>query len=220
MSIASTPLWTRSFPGLSGVGDPAGLAVLNEGHEMTVSAGTVVFRPGSDCTSYLLVTAGSVRVQQTAPNGREIVLYRVQSGDSCILTTACLLGHVRYCAEGIAETDVRAVAIPVARFNEGIERSPGFRSFVFASFGRRLADLMHLVEEVAFVRIDTRLAQRLLELAGNGDEIELTHQELAVELGTAREVVSRALKDFERRGLVRLARGHVEIADREGLAAR
>lgn len=216
---ATLPAWLHRFPLLAAIDDPAGLALLREAREIDLPENVVVFHPHDECANYLLVLEGSVRVQQITPNGREIVLYRVQAGDSCILTTSCLLGNTRYCAEGVTETPVHAIAIPVSRFREGVDQSSGFRRFVFASFGRRLADLMQVVENVAFERIDTRLARRLLELAGDSGTLNLTHQDLAVELGTAREVISRMLKDFEHKGLVRLARGSIEIADREGLTA-
>ncbi len=160
-----------------------------------------------------------MRVQQTGTNGREIVLYRVQRGESCVLTTSCLLAHAHYAAQGVSETPVHAVAIPAARFHEGLNRSEGFRNFVFQGYGQRLADLMLLVEEVAFDRLEARLARRLLALASGRRTLDLTHQALAVEIGSAREVVSRQLKDFERHGWVRLARGHIEILDHEALAA-
>ncbi|MDD3517607.1 MAG: Crp/Fnr family transcriptional regulator [Chromatiales bacterium] len=217
MPLTTPPVWTQAFDDLTEVRDPAGLAILHAAREIDVPQGTVVFRSGDECQSYLLVLAGSIRVQQTAANGREIVLYRVQEGDSCVLTTSCLLGRTHYCAEGVTETPVHAIAIPVERFNEGLEQSPAFRRFVFHSFGRRISDLMLLIEDVAFGRLDARLAERLLALVGDAASLDRTHQELATELGSAREVVSRALKDFERRGWVQLHRGRVEIVDRRAL---
>ncbi|MFN2349809.1 MAG: Crp/Fnr family transcriptional regulator [Thioalkalivibrio sp.] len=217
MKSTQTPPWIRHFPALAQVDDPAGLAVLNDAREIQAPEGAVVFRPGSVCEQYLLVVSGSVRVQQTSSSGREIVLYRVQSGESCVLTTSCLLGGSRYGAEGICESPVSGISIPASRFMEGIEHSPGFRRFVFQGYGQRIAELMTLIDEVAFGRLNVRLAQRLLELAHGQDTLHCTHQDLAVELGSAREVVSRALKDFERHDWVRLARGHIDLLDRPAL---
>lgn len=217
MQVTKAPDWTLHFPGLSDLDDTTGLAVLGDATEIAAPEGAVVFRPGSHCEQYLLVIEGSVRVQQTSSSGREIVLYRVQAGESCVLTTSCLLGGNRYGAEGICETPVKGVAIPAARFMEGIEHSSGFRRFVFQGYGQRIAELMTLIDEVAFGRLNVRLAQRLLELTHGEDTLHCTHQELAVELGSAREVVSRALKDFERHGWVRLSRGHIDFLDRPAL---
>lgn len=219
MTPTPLPHWTTHFPSLSQVDDPVGRALLHEAHAMQVPEGTVVFRPGSACEHYLLVVDGSVRVQQTSASGREIVLYRVQRGESCVLTTSCLLGDSRYSAEGVCETPVKAIAIPADRFMKGIEHSPGFRRFVFRGYGQRITELMTLIDEVAFGRLNTRLAHRLLELAHDSDTLYRTHHDLAVELGSAREVISRALKDFERHGWVHLARGHIDLLDRPALQA-
>ena len=158
-----------------------------------------------------------MRVQLLSEAGREIVLYRVGTGSTCVLTTSCLIGNEGYGAEGIAETAVSAVALPKDSFDRLITCSTAFRDFVFHSFGARLTDLMKLVSEVAFGRIDCRLAEALVSHAPQGGPVALTHQALAVELGTAREVISRHLKDFQRRGFVDLGRGHLEVLNVSGL---
>jgi CRP/FNR family transcriptional regulator len=203
--------WLAHFPALQAIQDPAWITVLGEAHEITVPPETFVFRDGAPCQNYLLVLEGSVRVQKVAESGREIVLYRVEDGQSCILTTSCLLANEHYVAEAIAETEVKAVTIPFARFLEALGGSPGFREFVFASYGQRIADLVTLIDAIAFGRMDCRLARCLLERADAQGEASATHQELARELGTAREVVSRLLKDFESHGWVALHRGRIEI---------
>ncbi|MEO5336230.1 MAG: Crp/Fnr family transcriptional regulator [Magnetospirillum sp. WYHS-4] len=185
-------------------------------HVVTLPAGTVVFRDGAECTSYLLVLEGSVRVQKTAENGREIVLYRVESGQSCVLTTNCLLAGEDYSAEAVAEGEVKALVLPRQAFRSLVDGSPAFREFVFSAYATRLSDLLALIEEVAFRRVDARLAAWL---AGRGGAIAATHQEIAAELGTAREVVSRQLKDFERRGWVALQRGRIDLLDLPALRA-
>ena len=205
--------WLSHFPELSGLDDPVWQQVLDSARPVEIPAGTTVFRDGDGCQNYMFVMEGSVRVQKIAENGREIVLYRVNAGEACILTTSCLLSHQRYPAEGITETDVRAISIPVGKFDEGVAGSAGFRAFVFSSYGRRIADLILLVEDVAFGRMDIRLGQYLLDTADDDGNIEATHQAMAAELGTAREVVSRQLKEFERRGWVKLGRGFIKISD-------
>jgi CRP/FNR family transcriptional regulator, anaerobic regulatory protein len=211
--------WIDAFPQLARL--PADVASLLESRSQVVSlpAGRHVFQPGQAPGSYLLLLEGSVRVQQVGESGREIVLYRVLPGQSCTLTTACLLGYESYPAEAIAETDIRAVAIPATVFDDLIARSAEFRRFVFEAFSRRISGLFRLVEEVAFSRIDIRLAHKLLELARGGDTVAATQQQLASELGTAREVVSRILSEFQRRGWVTLGRGAIAVTGRAGLEA-
>ena len=184
---------------------------------MTLPIGTTLFHDGDPCESFLLVVDGVVRVQKTSETGREIVLYRVEAGESCILTTATLLGATRYTATGIAETTLHGAIVPRRLFHELLGASDSFRRFVFDSYAARMADLMLLIEEVAFGRIDIRLARLLLEKATGQTTIEATHHDLATELGTAREVVSRQLKHFEHRGWVSCARGHLEILARADL---
>jgi CRP/FNR family transcriptional regulator len=187
------------------------------GRVLTLPAGAVVFGPGQPPQNYLLLINGTVRVHQLSENGREIVLYRVLAGESCAMTTACLIGDDVYQAEGVAETPVEAVVLPREAFDEAISKSPEFRRFVFAALSSRMTHLFKLIEEVAFSRIDVRLAQRLLELAGDGDRVVMTHQQLASELGTAREVISRQLTEFQRRGLLATARGELTLLNRAAL---
>lgn len=209
--------WLGAFPALRSISDPAWNAGLEVVRVVTVPQGTILFQDGDSCRSFVMVAKGIIRVQKLAPNGREIVLYRVASGETCILTTTCLLGDKDYPAEGVAETEVQAAIMPARAFQEALS-SEGFRNFVFNTISTRISDLMALVEEVAFRRMDVRLACLLLNLCRQDDSvIEYTHQQLAVELGTAREVVSRLLKEFERKGWVQLRRGRVSVTDRSGL---
>ncbi len=213
MISAASNDWIKRFPALQALDDPTWHSILASARLVEVPAGTIVFHDGDPCRYYMLVLEGSVRVQKVAENGREITLYRVRGGDSCVLTTSSLLAGEVYPAEGIAETAVTAVTIPLERFQEGLATSPGFRRFIFASYGQRISSLIMLIEEVAFGRLDSRLAQRLLERGSSTPVIEVTHQVLAAELGTAREVVSRQLKELEHKGCVRLHRGRIELLD-------
>ena len=156
---------------------------------------------------------GAIRVAKRSSGGRELPLYRVLPGESCIITSSCLLGHSDYNARGITEGETQLVLLPRPLFDELIA-TPAFRDFVFALFSERMADLMQLVEEVAFRRLDQRLAALLL---GKGRTVHLTHQQLADELGSVREMVSRLLKGFAEQGLVRLGREQVEVLDPAGL---
>lgn len=209
--------WTLRFPGLAAL-DPADRRQLESASRaVTLPAGSTVFGPGIAPQAYLLLLEGDIKVSQTSDSGREIVLYRVLPGQSCAMTTACLLGGEDYSADGVTETEVQAIAIPRAAFDDLIARSDAFRRFVFTAFSRRVTDLFKLVDEIGFQRLDVRLALRLLTLADAGGEIAMTHQQLATELGTAREVVSRQLNEFQRRGWVTSARGSLRLVDRAAL---
>jgi CRP/FNR family transcriptional regulator len=209
--------WISRFRGLQKLEPQLVKPLLDTSKVVRLAAGTRIFGPGQAPEAYLLLLEGTVRVQQVSDTGREIVLYRVSAGESCALTTACLMGYEEYQAEGIAETDVEAVAIPRSTFDDLIARSAAFRRFVFTAFSTRVTDLFRIIDEVAFSRIDVRLAQRLLERANAEGHLQLTHQQLAAELGTAREVVSRQLNEFQRRGWISTSRGAIDIARPDAL---
>jgi CRP/FNR family transcriptional regulator len=190
---------------------------LDAAPRVTLAAGDFAFHSGAHCHNYLLATSGTLRIQLAAASGREVTLYRVKAGDSCILTTSCLLSGEHYPAEAIAETAATALAIDRPKFQQLLDESPGFRRLVFGNFASRLADVIRRMEEVVFTPIDPRLAALLLTAGGSGTLQSITHQSIAVELGTAREVASRHLKRFEQQGLIHLGRGHIVIADEAGL---
>jgi CRP/FNR family transcriptional regulator len=177
-----------------------------------------VFHAGDLCEAFLILLDGDVRVQLISSSGREITLYRIGAGGSCILTTSCLLSQEHYPAEAVAESDTSALAISESAFQSALESSPWFRKFVFDGFSSRLTNVIQKIEEIAFTSIDVRLAAFLLKLQDKGTQ-SVTHQDIAIELGTAREVVSRHLKRFEANGWVRLGRGQVSIVDRSSIRA-
>jgi CRP/FNR family transcriptional regulator len=190
-------------------------ALLAQAQTVRAPRGSVIFDARQPCRGFPLVLEGSVRVTQTAPNGREIVLYRVDPGDGCVLSGGCLLGRSDYSASGVADGDVTLLSIPPALFQQLLLEFEPFRRFVFGMYGARLAEVMQLVEEVAFRRLDARLAQLLVH---RGPVIGATHQKLAEELGSVREIVSRLLRQFEDRGWVELGRERVTIRDPRALA--
>ncbi|MGD9656376.1 MAG: Crp/Fnr family transcriptional regulator [Methylocystis sp.] len=205
--------WIEETPSLRSL-DAATKTLLREGAvRKHIPRGAVLFRPGDHCAHFPLIVAGSVRVQRVTESGREIVLYRVGANETCILTTASLLSDDAYAAEGVAETDVIAYVVPADRFAALMNASQGFRALVFDGYSRRLATLMSRIEEIVCTRINVRLAERLLALRDAGDKIVATQQALAADLGTAREVVGRTLKAFERSGWVKLSRGGAEIVN-------
>lgn len=209
--------WIGKFQGLTDLNESEQQRLSQHSSVLSVPKGTVVFTPGDKPDSLLLLLDGVVRVQQLSKDGREIVLYRVRAGESCVLTTACLLAFEEYSAEGIAETEVEAATIPVALFDELISSSKNFRQFVFSTYSQRITELMHVIEDVAFHRIDVRLADKLLALSGGDQKIKITHQELSKELGSAREVVSRQLSEFQRRQWISQSRGAIELLDIDSL---
>ena len=208
-----TNSWRTAFPGLEGISDGVSELLDKRSHQITLHKEALIFGPGNPAENLLLLLSGTVRVQQLSEDGREIVLYRVHSSESCVLTTACLSAFEDYSAEGIAETEIEAIMIPRDVFDELMAISKEFRAFVFEAYSKRITDLFLVIEEIAFKRMDIRVAQKLLELQDARFVLRLTHQQLATELGTAREVISRQLKEFERRGWVRLSRGEIELRD-------
>ena len=209
--------WIDRFEGLGRLPEELRAALVNGSQVVQVPEGTQVFAPGQSADNLLLLLDGTVRVQQKSDTGREVFLYRVHAGESCVLTTACMLAYEEYSADGIAETPVTAVAIPRATFDDMAAKSPVFRDFIFTAYSRRITDLFTLIDHIVFQRMDVRLAARLLELAGEEDVVHATHQVLAKELGTAREVISRTLAEFHRRGWVEQSRGEVRLVGRGGL---
>ena len=205
--------WVDRFPELSTLTDREQQLLSEYSLTVSVPRNTVIFGPGQKPDSLLLLLDGTVRVQQLSKYGREIVLYRVYSGESCVLTTACLLASENYSASGITETDVEAVTIPVRLFDDLLSQSTAFRQFVFTAYSQRITELTHVIEGVAFQRIDVRLADKLLELSRGDVTVRITHKELAAELGSAREVVSRQLSEFQRREWIRQSRGSIELVD-------
>lgn len=210
--------WMDAFPALCRLPHSVQARLAASSKVVDLPEGTRIFGPGQAPESFLLLLDGTVKVAQVSETGREIVLYRVNAGESCALTTACLMGYEDYQADGVAETDIRAVAIPRAVFDDLIATSREFRQFVFTAFSRRVTNLFRIIDEVAFSKFEVRLAQRLLQLADADGRVAATHQDLANELGSAREVVTRQLTEFQRRGWIKAQRGSVEIADREALA--
>jgi CRP/FNR family transcriptional regulator len=188
--------------------------VLHNGVVRSVEAGTVLFDERNPCAAFPMLLEGVIRVSKVAPSGRELQLYRVVPGESCILSTSCMLGTAPYTARGVAETEVTVFALTAPVFNRLVSESEAFRAYVFGLFAERIVDLMQLVEAVAFQKLDQRLATLLL---GKGRTVHVTHQALADELGSVREIVSRLLKTFAEQGLVSLGREQIDIVDPSGL---
>lgn len=205
--------FSSCFPTLIDSPDAAIQRMLTRAQQVQLSAEQPVFHRGAVCERYFLVSAGRIKVTLTAPNGREVVLYHVDPGQSCVLTTAGLLGRDSYPADGITETAVEALIVESQDFDQALDDSSEFRRFVFANMGQRLADVIGRMEQVNFSSVESRLIQSLLTRADKDNRIAATHQQIALEIGSAREVVSRHLKNLEAAGLVSLERGQVMLLD-------
>ena len=216
MSQNSAAALRKLFPALAGAAPATLTRIVERGIHRNVSAGTILFDAHTPCRGFPLVLSGTIKVLQRYPNGCEMPLYRVKPGESCLLSSSCLLGHTEYTATGIADTDVELLIVPPADFHALIASDEQFRNHVFSLFGARLATLLSLVEAIAYQKLDQRLATLLLT---KGDPVHATHQALADELGSVREIVSRLLRVFEDKGWVDLAREQIRVTDPAALAA-
>ena len=177
-------------------------------------AGEILYRDGDDCLYLPMVLGGEVALSKYGETGRAITLYRIGSGESCILSTLSILTNHRFPAEASVEEAATVVLIPAETVRKLIESEPAWRMFAFEVYQNRLANLIGLIEEIVFARLDVRLAESLLETADSDGRLARTHQALSASLGSSREVVSRLLKEWERRGVLTLSRGQLEIRDR------
>lgn len=169
------------------------------------------------CTGFVVLEEGTIRVTMTGTNGREIVLYRVTPGDVCLQTFGCLMDGRDYAAEGVAETAIRGHILPPGDFRRQLAEDEGFRDRLLGAVARRFHDFEQLVEDVALTGFDARLSRALLRLGRDHDDIQVTHEGLAAETASGRAFVSRRLAEFQRRGLIRIGRGHLTLLDRTAL---
>jgi CRP/FNR family transcriptional regulator len=184
-----------------------------------VKSGETICHEGTQCTHLALVLSGCARVYKLSESGREITLYRVGPGESCILTASCIVNQRPFPAVAVCEDEIEAVIIPTHLVTQWFGRYPSWRSYIFNLISDRLGDVIAIVEEVAFRRVDRRIAAFLLARGDAEDAlvIKTTHQEIASELGTSREVVSRILKDLESQACISVGRGSIRITDRDAL---
>jgi CRP/FNR family transcriptional regulator len=185
-----------------------------------IPAGRDVFAEGDRAEGIALLLNGVVRVYKIGETGREITLYRFGTGESCVLTANAILSQKTFPALATVEEDAEAIMIPADTFRLWVGRSDLWRGFVFDLLSQRLATMLAVVDEVTFRRMDSRLAALLLERSALENPIRTTHQEIAAELGSSREVISRILADFAALGFVSLSRGTIEVLDRSALMDR
>jgi len=201
------------YPVLSMVDRDLLTHTLSNAKLIKLKAGTLIFEELQPCNAFPFILSGNIRVYKQSVNGRELSLYNVTSGDACVVTAGCLLGDEPYNACGLVKSDSVLVMMSASDF-ESLLSSRVFREFIFSLFSKRISELMQLVEEVAFQRLDIRLASLLLR---RGRYIKMSHQELADELGTVREMITRVLKSFSDSGLIALGRERIEILDEPAL---
>jgi CRP/FNR family transcriptional regulator len=211
--MTAAPAWLDLFPDLKAITDPAWLETAGRASEVVLPASQDVFHDGDLCNNYILVVDGATRVYKGFESGRELVLYRLQAGETCSLTTSVLLAGGRYPANATTEAETRAILIPRREFFAVFDQSKGFRDYVCTVFGGRIREMIMLLEAVTTRNVEIRLARWLLENRSDEDSVEASHRELAYELGTAREVISRYLKSLEKKGWVRLSRKRIDLAD-------
>lgn len=182
-----------------------------------VPAGNDVFAHGDRVNAIALLVSGVVRVYKVGETGREITLYRFGTGESCVLTANAILSNQTFSAIATVEQDAEAIMIPADTFREWVRRYDIWLEFVLELFSQRLSSVIEIVDEVAFRRMDIRVAALLLERSRMQNPLSITHQEIAAELGSSREVISRILESLTRQGMIRLGRGTIEVTDHGSL---
>lgn len=185
-----------------------------------IPAGKDVFVEGDRADAMALLISGVVRVYKIGETGREITLYRFGLGESCILTANAILSQQTFPAIATVEQEAEAVMIPADTFRDWVRRYDLWREYVFDLFSQRLSTVMAIVDEVVFRRMDRRIASLLLNHAKIQNPVRITHQEIAAELGTSREVISRLMEDFVSEASIRTGRGTVEVLDFKLLESR
>jgi len=205
------------FPAFGKAGPEVQAELFEHAALVEIPAHQFICLEGNQCNGIPLVLEGRARVYKLSESGREITLYRVEPGDSCILTASCIMSGVVFPAFVATETDVEAIVIPPAILRRWVNQYDVWNQFLWTMLATRLAEVLSLVEEVAFQRVDKRTAEYLLGAAAADGKIKKTHQDISADLGTSREVISRILKDFEHKGFITLARGEIHTENPDGL---
>ncbi|MCG8426775.1 MAG: Crp/Fnr family transcriptional regulator [Chromatiales bacterium] len=217
-AVDITSALSKAFPFLAEQ-DEAFLSKLSEAGTLgQLGKSQVICGQGRDCTHLALILEGTARVYKLGDNGREITLYRIGPGESCILTASCILSQEPFPAIAVSESEVTALLLPAKTVTAWLAESAVWRDYVFGLVAKRLSNIISIVEEVAFKRMDRRIAAYLLDnITVFKRQIQATHQEIASDLGTSREVVSRILKDLEHAQLIQISRGTIKVINPSGL---
>ena len=208
-----------AYPELSEIKENIWRNAIDQAKELDAPPGTILFSGNASCNNFMLILSGIIRVYQTAEDGREKTLYRVEAGDLCILSLNSLLKNKSFNAIAMTESNVKALVISSECFKHVMNESETFRDYVLCTLTERLCETIYIIQDTAFNHLNMRLACMLGSLfeRNKGALLKITHQEIAHELGTTREVISRILKEFEKQNCVKLSRGHIELASAEGL---
>lgn len=212
--------WLERFPSLRSLHATHLASATVAVHFPVLDQGDIAYRQGDPCNNYVMCLEGGTRTYKLSDQGREVSIYQVETGGTCLLTTHCLLSGSGFPAESVAVQRTRFAALPTAAFRELMHQSSEFRVFVLNDYARLMGQLFTLVDDLAFATVERRLARRLIIEAGSAGIVEKTHQQLAADIGSVREVVSRHLGEWERAGLIGIERGRITIRDREGLAGQ
>lgn len=194
------------------------LAAQSEVSSISAPAGSIIYGVGDQCEHLILLKKGQVRVYRPGEDGRAITLYHVGAGESCILTASCILNAQTFPAIAEIEQDVEGFAVPTKQMLQWLKTEPQWQQYIFSLLSQRMSELISLVDALAFRNLDARLAAWLLEHSIDQHRIGITHQNLAEELASSREVISRLLKEFEREGLIKLGRGEINMLDPERIS--
>ncbi len=211
--------WLKNFNSLHGLNDPLWRDACTRMRFTCIPSNTVIVSEGSRLESYLLLMEGKARFQKLSKNGRQITVLRVNGGQSCALATACLLSNSPLPASAITESDIWGGVISKADFLLCLQKSPSFRRFLFSNFANQLHDVMRLIEQLAFEPLDIRIANYLLANSDEQSVVNKSHQEIADELGTVREVVTREIRTLKNHGWISVARGYITLRNRVALSS-
>jgi CRP/FNR family transcriptional regulator len=195
---------------------------LHEAIHIQLRRGDFICEQGNDCTHLALILNGTARIYKLADTGREITLYRIEAGQSCILTASCIQSDNTFPAFAVCEENIEAILIPSRCLQKWLAESTIWRRYIFGLVSQRMTSVISLIEEVAFRKLDQRIAKLLIHYQNKSNDAPLymTHHEIALELGTSREVVSRILMDFQSSGLVQLTRGSIIVLNLEKLISK
>jgi len=218
LSLSGGAADVRPCTDLLTLDDPAWRTVLDKAGEVYATAGTTLLESGESCGGFMLLQKGVVRVYEVSSDGRELFLYKVMPGDLCLLNLMFMFNTQPCHFKVIAETDVSMVNINPGQFDLAINNSSRFRNSIFSAMAERMHHLMQMINNLAFHSLSDRLIMRIHEKQKEqeSDLVLTTHQELASELGTSREVISRLLKNIESTmGTIKLKRGAIQILSAE-----
>jgi len=211
--------WRQHYPQLASIADPAWIEAIQHLEPITVPGGTQAYVTGDECRNFLLLLNGNIRIYASGRGGREIVLYRIQPGEFCILSLVSFLQGCSFPANAVTENQVQALVMDRNVFIRAMKKSPALSDMMMMELSNRFIEVINRVQELAFEPLDIRMANLLCRRfrEENGTTIEITHSQLAQELGTTREVASRMLKDLERGSYIKLSRGRVSLHDVEAI---